>query len=117
GDEAGADDKPAKKPAKKTAPVRAAAPKVNAETMREAPPLYVEPEERDEVTDAAAAITAAATASVPITPGGAEAEGKPGGAKKTGGGSEHLTLAERLGLRAPGGPREGDDDQEVGPTK
>ena len=95
-------------------PITAAAPKVNADVMREAPPLYVEPEERDEVTDAAAAITAAATASVPVTPDGVA----PGthGAKRTGA-SEHLTLAERLGLRAPGGPREGDDDQEVGPTK
>jgi cell division transport system ATP-binding protein len=112
------DEKPAKKPSKKTASVKAAAPKVNAETMREAPPLYVEPEERDEVTDAAAAITAAATASVPITPDGTEVAGEPGAKKKAGtGASEHLTLAERLGLRAPGGPREGDDDQEVGPTK
>jgi cell division transport system ATP-binding protein len=118
GDEADADEKPVERPAKKTAPVRAAAPKVNAETMREAPPLYVEPEERDEVTDAAAAITAAATASVPVTADGTEVAGEPGAKKKTGAGaSEHLTLAERLGLRAPGGPREGDDDQEVGPTK
>ena len=116
--QAEAEAKPAKKPSKKTAPVKAAAPKVNAETMREAPPLYVEPEERDEVTDAAAAITAAATASVPIAPDGTEVAGEPGAKKKSGAGaSEHLTLAERLGLRAPGGPREGDDDQEVGPTK
>ena len=51
--------KPAKAPAK---PVKAAAPKVGRKMMDEKQPLYVEPEERDEVTDAAAAITAAATA-------------------------------------------------------
>ena len=108
-------------PAKK--PVRKAAPKVDRKAMEEKQPLYVEPEERDEVTDAAAAITAAATASVPVTPAG-EAAGptaQPGtaapAAKAGGVASEHLTLAERLGLRAPGGPREGDDQQEVGPTK
>ena len=95
-------------------PMTAAAPKVNAEVLREAPPLYIEPEERDEVTDAAAAITAAATASVPVTPDAAAAGAQ--GAKRTGA-SVHLTLAERLGLRAPGGPRKGDEDQEVGPTK
>ncbi|HEU4757260.1 MAG TPA: hypothetical protein VFS72_11390, partial [Agromyces sp.] len=31
--------------------------------------------------------------------------------------SANLTLAERLGLRSPAGPRPGDDDQEVGPVK
>ena len=104
-------------------PVRAAAPKVGKKVMDEKQPLYVEPEERDEVTDAAAAITAAATASVPVTPAGDAAEpstvtGNDAGAGKgADGASEHLTLAERLGLRAPGGPREGDDDQEVGPTR
>lgn len=104
-------------------PMTSAAPKVNAEVMRGAPALYVEPEERDEVTDAAAAITAAATASVPITraddadTADADASGKVGTKQAGAGASEHLTLAERLGLRAPGGPREGDDDQEVGPTK
>ena len=109
-----------KAPAK---PVRAAAPKVGKKMMDEKQPLYVEPEERDEVTDAAAAITAAATASVPVTPAGDAAEpatdtGSDAGAGKgADGASEHLTLAERLGLRAPGGPREGDDDQEVGPTR
>ena len=108
-------------PAKK--PVRKAAPKVDRKAMEEKQPLYVEPEERDEVTDAAAAITAAATASVPVTPAGEAAEptAEPGtaapAAKAGGVASEHLTLAERLGLRAPGGPREGDDQQEVGPTK
>lgn len=104
-------------------PVKKAAPKVDRKVMEEKQPLYVEPEERDEVTDAAAAITAAATASVPVTPAGdaAEPEAEPGtaapAAKAGGVASEHLTLAERLGLRAPGGPREGDDQQEVGPTK
>ena len=108
-------------PAKK--PVRKAAPKVDRKAMEEKQPLYVEPEERDEVTDAAAAITAAATASVPVTPAGEAPEptAEPGtaapAAKAGGVASEHLTLAERLGLRAPGGPREGDDQQEVGPTK
>ena len=103
--------------------MRAAAPKVGKKMMDEKQPLYVEPEERDEVTDAAAAITAAATASVPVTPAGDAAESTAetgdaaGAAKGADGASEHLTLAERLGLRAPGGPREGDDDQEVGPTR
>ena len=104
-------------------PMTAAAPKVGKKVMDEKKPLYVEPEERDEVTDAAAAITAAATASVPVaaTGDGAEPTTEQGGdtpaAKPDAAASEHLTLAERLGLRAPGGPREGDDEQEVGPTK
>lgn len=105
--------KPRKKPS--------AAPKVGKKVMEEKQPLYVEPEERDEVTDAAAAITAAATASVPVTPDGLSAEQSGGGdtaaGRHDGAASEHLTLAQRLGLRAPSGPREGDDDQEVGPTK
>ena len=90
--------------------------------MEQKRPLYVEPEERDEVTDAAAAITAAATASVPVAVGdaaeepAAEAAGTVRAGKRGGGASEQLTLAERLGLRTPGGPREGDDQQEVGPT-
>ena len=90
-----------------------AVPKVTTEDMREAQPLYVEPEERDEVTDAAAEITAAATAAVPVTAGGgavdeaAEAsagDAKPKTAKKTAPAASRapLTLAERLGLRAPG---------------
>ena len=112
--------KPAKAPAK---PVKAAAPKVGRKMMDEKQPLYVEPEERDEVTDAAAAITAAATAAVPVAPAGGAAESTAESAdaapasKPGAGASEHLTLAERLGLRAPGGPREGDDEQEVGPTR
>jgi cell division transport system ATP-binding protein len=111
------------KSAKTAKPMTTAAPKVGKKVMDEKKPLYVEPEERDEVTDAAAAITAAATASVPVaaTGDGAEPITEPGGdtpaAKPDAAASEHLTLAERLGLRAPGGPREGDDEQEVGPTK
>ncbi|WP_244284135.1 cell division ATP-binding protein FtsE [Agromyces badenianii] len=93
-------------------PVTAAAPKVTPEVMRDAEPLYIEPEATDAVTDAAAEITAAATGTIQVEPERLRAHEK-GGA----GASEHLTLAERLGLRAPGGPREGDDDQEVGPTK
>ena len=109
--------------AQKSAAPKASAPKVGRKVMDEKRPLYVEPEERDEVTDAAAAITAAATASVPISPtgDGAEQSGEPNDdaatEKPESAASEHLTLAERLGLRAPGGPREGDDDQEVGPTR
>ena len=102
-----------------------AAPKVTTEDMREARPLYVEPEERDDVTDAAAEITAAATAAVPVAAGGGApdepvaGDAKPKAAKKAApaASAPPLTLAERLGLRAPGGPREGDDNQEVGPTK
>ncbi|WP_448810441.1 cell division ATP-binding protein FtsE [Agromyces bauzanensis] len=97
------------------APMTAAAPKVGKKVMQEKQPLYVEPEERDEVTDAAAAITAAATGVVSLE-GGEPEEASAAGAA-AGAASEHLTLAERLGLRAPGGPRAGDDDQEVGPTK
>ncbi|MEV1130227.1 cell division ATP-binding protein FtsE [Agromyces sp. NPDC049794] len=103
------------------APITRAAPKVGKQVMQDKQPLYVEPEERDEVTDAAAAITAAATGVVTI-PGEAPADAADGAtataAERHGAAaSEHLTLAERLGLRAPGGPREGDDDQEVGPTR
>ncbi|MGH3704099.1 MAG: cell division ATP-binding protein FtsE [Agromyces sp.] len=89
-----------------------AAPKVTPEVMRDAEPLYVEPEATDAVTDAAAEITAAATGTIQVDPEKLKPKQAGGGAA-----SEHLTLAERLGLRAPGGPREGDDDQEVGPTK
>ncbi|MCD2442577.1 cell division ATP-binding protein FtsE [Agromyces sp. SYSU K20354] len=124
GDHAGVEVAAAAAAVKKKRP-KAAAPKVTTEVMREAQPLYVEPEARDEVTDAAAEITAAATAAVPVAAGagagGEEAaagESKPGASKKAApAASAHLTLAERLGLRAPGGPREGDDNQEVGPTK
>ncbi|HEX6955629.1 MAG TPA: cell division ATP-binding protein FtsE [Agromyces sp.] len=116
------------------ATVTAAAPKVTPQMMRDAPPLYVEPEATDEVTEEAAAITAAATAPIePLDAGtGADdddtdaaasadddAGGPPGrpappvSPKR----SANLTLAERLGLRSPAGPRPGDDDQEVGPVK
>jgi len=118
--------------------ITAAAPKVTPEMMQQSQPLYVEPEATDEVTDAAAEITAAATASIEIPRGSkatdaAASEDRPdepdGGTPSEAAGEEpaetdaaadakqHLTLAERLGLRAPGGPREGDDDQEVGPTR
>ncbi|KRC60397.1 cell division ATP-binding protein FtsE [Agromyces sp. Root81] len=112
--EPGKPGKPGKpvKTAKPAAAPAAAAPKVTQEVMRDAEPLYVEPEATDAVTDAAAEITAAATGTIQVDP----EKLKP---KKTAAAAaaEHLTLAERLGLRAPGGPREGDDDQEVGPTK
>ncbi|WP_430645600.1 cell division ATP-binding protein FtsE [Agromyces sp. GXS1127] len=113
-----------------TGTVGVAAPKVTRKVMQDAPPLYVEPEERDEVTDEAAEITAAATMPIePLTRGadGAapaddgdddEREGPPGRpAAPASAKSAHLTLAERLGLRSPAGPRAGDDDQEVGPVK
>ncbi|GAA1056819.1 hypothetical protein GCM10017608_11650 [Agromyces luteolus] len=112
-----------------TGTVGVAAPKVTRKVMQDAPPLYVEPEERDAVTDEAAEITAAAT--MPVEPlaehaaeAGATAEdgdgrggppGRPAAPVSTK--SAHLTLAERLGLRSPAGPRAGDDDQEVGPVK
>ena len=105
--------------------VTAAAPKVTPQMMRDAPPLYVEPEATDEVTEEAAAITAAATA--PVEPVDADAAasvdddagGPPGrpAPPVSGKRSANLTLAERLGLRSPAGPRPGDDDQEVGPVK
>lgn len=107
-----------------TGTMATAAPKVTAEMMRDAPPLYVEPEATDEVTDEAAAITAAATAPVERQPAApsdtdTDADAPPGrpappaSPRK----SANLTLAERLGLRSPAGPRPGDDDQEVGPVK
>ncbi|GAA1949442.1 cell division ATP-binding protein FtsE [Agromyces allii] len=114
--------------------ITAAAPKVTPEMMQQSQPLYVEPEATDAVTDAAAEITAAATASIEIPRGSkatdaaasadqadeadadatADTTGEADAAADV---KQHLTLAERLGLRAPGGPREGDDDQEVGPTR
>lgn len=101
-------------PDAEAATITAAAPKVTAEVMREAPPLYVEPEEAsDAVTEEAAAITAAATGQIDVDPeqlrAASEAPDEASGPP--------LTLAERLGLRAPGGPRADDDQQEVGPTK
>ncbi|MCD5346748.1 cell division ATP-binding protein FtsE [Agromyces sp. H3Y2-19a] len=99
-------------PAATMAATTAAAPKVTAEVMRDAEPLYVEPEATDEVTEAAAEITKAATGAIEVDP-----EKLVPKEKAPGEASAPLTLAERLGLRAPGGPREGDSDQEVGPTK
>ncbi|MFK4728222.1 cell division ATP-binding protein FtsE [Agromyces mediolanus] len=97
------------------APPTAAAPKVTAEIMREAQPLYVEPEEtRDAVTEEAAAITAAATGQIDVDPERLRAAEPPVAEDPD---APPLTLAERLGLRAPGGPRADDDQQEVGPTK
>ncbi|GLI28518.1 hypothetical protein ARHIZOSPH14_27600 [Agromyces rhizosphaerae] len=111
--------------------VQVAAPKVPVAAMQQAKPLYVEPEESDEVTDAAARVTAAATGVVDLADDetGAEGEGDDSGAS----GADHvldgvshaeptpevahqLTLAERLGLRASE-PKQGDDEQEVGPTR
>jgi cell division transport system ATP-binding protein len=90
------------------APITAVAPKMTPEVMRDAPPLYVEPEATDDVTDAAAQITAAATGQIQLDPEALKPkEPEP---------ADQLTLAERLGLRAPGGPRHDDRDQEVGPT-
>jgi cell division transport system ATP-binding protein len=97
-----------------------AGPKVPLSVMENAQPLYVEPEVTDDVTDAAAAITAAATASIaiepmepptttmsrPVLPVTAEADVP-----------EQLTLAEKLGLRAPGARPEDTGEQEVGPTR
>ncbi|QAY73665.1 cell division ATP-binding protein FtsE [Agromyces protaetiae] len=93
------------------APITAAAPKVTPEVMRDAAPLYIEPEATDAVTDEAAEITAAATGKIAIDPKALVPEASD--ADET---SAPLTLAERLGLRAPGGPRDDDRDQEVGPT-
>lgn len=93
------------------APITAVAPKMTPEVMRDAPPLYVEPEATDDVTDAAAQITAAATGQIQLDPEQLKPKDSPAPEAP-----EHLTLAERLGLRAPGGPRHDDRDQEVGPT-
>ncbi|MCI2959113.1 cell division ATP-binding protein FtsE [Agromyces atrinae] len=99
------------------------APKVPIAVMEQAQPLYVEPEATDDVTDAAAAVTAAATAAVPIVPAPQPATPTTGAITRPvlpvptdQPEPEQLSLAERLGLRAPGG-KPGDDDQEVGPTR
>ncbi|WP_246150050.1 cell division ATP-binding protein FtsE [Agromyces intestinalis] len=119
--------------------VTAAAPKVTPEVMRDAEPLYVEPEATDDVTDEAAEITAAATGVIAVdraalageggeadAAGHADGEASGDGAVSGSGEASDReaaaqaapprTLAERLGLRAPAGPRADDDDQEVGPT-
>ncbi|MEJ3405042.1 cell division ATP-binding protein FtsE [Rathayibacter sp. YIM 133350] len=108
-------------PATPTSPTGAVGPKVPATYMQNARPLYVEPEVTDDVTDAAAAVTAAATASVPIVP-----EEPPTStmtrpvlpvSRAADDVPEQLTLAEKLGLRAPGARTNETGEQEVGPTR
>jgi cell division transport system ATP-binding protein len=95
-----------------------AGPKVPVSVMVTKQPLYVEPEVRDEVTDAAAAVTAAATAAVPVAPVPPSAAGRPViPPQDPEAAPEQLTLAERLGLRAPAAAGRDDDEQEVGPTR
>lgn len=82
--------------------------------MESKQPLYVEPIVEDEVTREAELITAAATAPIPVyepptTSGPIVVPGEKEGV-------EHLTLAERLGLRVNNDSSH-DDDQEVGPTR
>lgn len=115
-DQPASDESAAPAPA---APVKAG-PKVPVAVMEQARPLYIEPEVTDEVTDAAAAVTAAATAAIaiepvepptstmsrPVLPVAADSDVP-----------EQLTLAEKLGLRAPGGHRSDTGEQEVGPTR
>ncbi|KQP01504.1 cell division ATP-binding protein FtsE [Leifsonia sp. Leaf264] len=98
----------------------AAAPKVPTSVMENAQPLYIEPEVTDDVTDAAAAITAAATSSIPVVP----VEPPPTTMSRPvlpvtaeNDVPEQLTLAEKLGLRAPGAPSNDTGEQEVGPTR
>ena len=97
----------------------AAAPKVPTSVMENAQPLYIEPEVTDDVTDAAAAITAAATSSIPIVP----VEPPPTTMSRpvlpvaTENDVPALTLAEKLGLRAPGAKTNDTGEQEVGPTR
>ncbi|WP_419819230.1 cell division ATP-binding protein FtsE [Glaciibacter flavus] len=99
----------------------APAPKVQAQVMQNAQPLYVEPEVTDDVTDAAAAVTAAATAAIVIEPvePPATTMSRPALPVTSTGDEvpEQLTLAEKLGLRAPGGNRNDTGEQEVGPTR
>jgi cell division transport system ATP-binding protein len=103
------------------APAASAAP-VPATTM--AQPLYVEPEFTDEVTDVAAAVSAAAQA-VPVSPPAPVVEPAPltgsmirplmpTGAHDI---PEQLGLAEKLGLRGPGEHPNDSGEQKVGPTK
>ena len=98
----------------------AAAPKVPTSVMENAQPLYVEPEVTDDVTDAAAAITAAATSSIPVVPvePPTTTMSRPVLPVATDNDvPEQLTLAEKLGLRAPGAPSNDTGEQEVGPTR
>ncbi|WP_353810280.1 cell division ATP-binding protein FtsE [Agromyces sp. SYSU T00194] len=111
--------------------LRVAAPKVPVAAMEQAKPLYVEPEEGDEVTDAAARVTATATGVVDLADPEAAAREDGAGEEASGADqvisavshaeptpevAQQMTLAERLGLRASGA-KKGDDEQEVGPTK
>ena len=103
-------------------PAAPALPVVPVPTATMAQPLYVEPEFSDEVTDAAAAVTAAAQGA-PIVPP------VPDPAPKTGNMirpllpvtkhdvPEQLGLAEKLGLRAAGDNPNATGEQEVGPSK
>ncbi|MFC6355118.1 cell division ATP-binding protein FtsE [Luethyella okanaganae] len=104
-----ADSVPTSRPA-------AAAPKVPVEVMQHAQPLYIEPEVSDEVTDAAAAVTAAATQATPVEqpPTTMTRPVLPATKHDM---PEQLTLAEKLGLRAPGENPHETGEQEVGPTK
>lgn len=95
-----------------------AGPKVPIAVMAAKQPLYVEPEVRDEVTDAAAAVTAAATSAIPVTPVEPPrpvSQTFPGRTQEPP--PDQLTLAEKLGLRAPASTGHDDDEQEVGPTR
>lgn len=109
-----------------TAPVQQAQPATPAvapapvPTSTMAQPLYVEPEFRDEVTDAAAAVTAAAHAVQPAAPEPPTTTSSlsrplmPAAEHEI---PEQLSLAEKLGLRAPGEKPNDSGEQNVGPTK
>ncbi|PPL18991.1 cell division ATP-binding protein FtsE [Microterricola pindariensis] len=102
--------------------VAAAAPATSAvPTSTMSQPLYVEPEFNDEVTDAAAAVTAAAQAvqpapAAPPAPmtGSMIRPLLPVARHEV---PEQLGLAEKLGLRGPGENNDQSNAQEVGPTK
>lgn len=99
------------------APVVTPAP-VPTHTM--AQPLYVEPEFSDEVTDAAAAVTAAAQAAPPAAPEPPTTTSsmiRPLLPVTKHDIPEQLSLAEKLGLRAPGEQPNDSGEQNVGPTK
>ncbi len=106
------------------APQRTAPPAFAVPHTTMAQPLYVEPEFSDEVTDAAAAVTAAAQAvSAPVAPPVVEPATLTGSMirplmpRSDHDVAEQLSLAEKLGLRAPGANPDGNSEQEVGPTK
>ncbi|MET0725982.1 MAG: cell division ATP-binding protein FtsE [Leifsonia sp.] len=97
-----------------------AGPKVPLSVMENARPLYVEPEVTDDVTDAAAAITAAATAAIaiePVEPPTTTMSRPVLPVTRENDVPEQLTLAEKLGLRAPGANPNDTGEQEVGPTR